>query len=105
MNDIDPTAKYPETIWDSMPKSGASQIHTHLQASMGIGSYYGIMRRWLESSQLYYKDTRRDYLKDFVIIHRALGLTRTYNNVEVIFNLVCIQITLNIPYCIYLNVF
>jgi hypothetical protein len=88
VNDIDPTAKYPETIWDSMPKSGASQVHTHLQASMGVNSYYGIMRRWLESSKLYYKDTRRDFLLDFVLIHRALGLAQTFDNIEVIFNLV-----------------
>ena len=89
MNDLDSTAKDPETIWDSMPKSGASQIHTHLQASMGISSYYGMMRRWLESSKLYYKDTRRDFLLDFVLVHRALGLAQRFNNVDVIFNLVC----------------
>ncbi len=31
VNLIDKNAKYPELLWDAMPKSGASQIHTHLQ--------------------------------------------------------------------------
>jgi galactose-1-phosphate uridylyltransferase len=88
VNEYDKNAKYPELIWDAMPKSGASQVHTHLQASLGINSYYGMMRRWLDASSEYYNSHGRDFLDDFILIHRALGLTYQLNNSFVIFNLV-----------------
>jgi hypothetical protein len=88
VNEHDKSAKYPEIIWDAMPKSGASQIHTHLQASLGINSYYSTMRRWLDASADYFNHHNRDFLDDFILIHKALGLTYQLNNVFVIFNLV-----------------
>ena len=71
-----------------MPKSGASQVHTHLQVSMGEKAYYGAMRRWLDASENYFKKYMRDVLEDFILIHRALGLTYESNNCIVIFNMV-----------------
>jgi hypothetical protein len=71
-----------------MPKSGASQVHTHLQVSMGERGYYGVMRRWLDASDDYFKLNGRDFLDDFVLVHRALGLTYEHKNVIVIINLV-----------------
>lgn len=88
VNKIDSNAKYPEILWDAMPKSGASQIHTHLQASMGINSYYGAMERLKSASKLYYNDYKRDYLDDFILIHQALGLSMLINKTYVILNLV-----------------
>ena len=88
VNLIDKNAKYPEILWDAMPKSGASQIHTHLQASMGINSYYGGMERLKSASKLYYNEFKRDYLDDFILIHQALGLSMVFNKTYVILNLV-----------------
>ena len=90
VNEIDKMAIYPEMIWDSMPKSGASQIHTHLQVSMDENGYYGIMRRWLDASKHYFTINRRDLLDDFILVHKALGLVYELNNCYVIFNLVII---------------
>ena len=88
VNSIDSNAKYPEMIWDAMPKSGASQIHTHLQVSMDDKSYYGVMRRWLDASAQYFNENKRDFLEDFILIHKALGLAYELNNCFVIFSLV-----------------
>jgi galactose-1-phosphate uridylyltransferase len=91
VNEIDITAKYPQIIWDAMPKSGASQVHTHLQASIGINNYYGGMRRVLDGSEKYFNDYKRNYIDDFIKIHKALGLTFKYNNTFVIMNLIPIK--------------
>ncbi len=88
VNSIDSTAIYPQLIWDAMPKSGASQIHTHLQTSMGIQSYYGVMRRHLKATSDYYNDHKRDYFLDFILIHQALGLAMEFNQTFVVVNLV-----------------
>jgi hypothetical protein len=88
VNQLDKNAKYPELIWDAMPKAGASQIHTHLQASMGINSYYGGMRRILDASSHYFIMNQRDYFEDFILIHRALGLATKFNDTDVILNMV-----------------
>ena len=71
-----------------MPKSGASQVHTHLQVSLGIVSYYGGMRRLLEASQRYQNIHKRNYLEDFILLHKALGLANKYNDTYVVVNLV-----------------
>ncbi|CAF0709768.1 unnamed protein product [Brachionus calyciflorus] len=88
VNSIDSKAVYPELIWDAMPKSGASQIHTHLQVSMDEKSYYGVMRRWLKASTQYFNENKRDFLDDFILIHKALGLVYEVNNCFVIFTLI-----------------
>lgn len=92
VNEIEPAAQYPEMIWDAMIKSGASQVHTHLQVSMGLKSYYGAMRRWLDASESYFLATYRDFYDDFILIHRALGLVYEYDQCLVILNLVCLTV-------------
>ena len=88
MSELDTKAVYPELLWDSMPKSGASQVHTHLQVSMGRMSYYGGMRRLLDACAHYYTVYQRSYLDDFILLHKALGLANRYNNTYVLVNLV-----------------
>ena len=88
VNKIDENAKYPEILWDAMPKSGASQIHTHLQTTLSVDTYHGGVLRLKSVSKEYYNDMGRDYLDDFILIHQALGLSVVYNNTYVIFNLV-----------------
>jgi len=91
INKLDLMAKYPEMIWDSMPKAGASQIHPHLQVSMGSTNYYGGMRRWLDAAMRYTNTHQRNFFDDFILIHKALGLTYKVNNVYVIANLIPIK--------------
>lgn len=88
VNSIDEKATYPELIWDAMPKAGASQVHTHLQVSMGTISYYGAMRRILDASSHYFILNQRNYFDDFILIHEALGLATKYNDSYVILNMV-----------------
>ncbi|CAF1089861.1 unnamed protein product, partial [Didymodactylos carnosus] len=58
---------YPEMIWDAMPKSGASQIHTHLQVSLGKDSYYGTIERTRQASKQYAKDhPHKNYFNDYL---------------------------------------
>jgi hypothetical protein len=45
VNKEDKNAIFPELIWDATPKSSASQVHTHFQASVGLIGYNGVMRR------------------------------------------------------------
>lgn len=88
VNDLEPSAQYPQIMWDAMPKSGASQVHPHLQVSMGMRTYYGCMRRWLEASGEYFLSTYRDFFDDFLLIHKALGLVYELNDSYVILNIV-----------------
>lgn len=88
VSDLDNLSRYPELIWDAMPKSGASQVHTHFQASMGQHSYYGVMRRWLHAAKNYEQDNQRNFIDDFIMIHKALGLVYEWNQIYIIVNLV-----------------
>ena len=88
VNKEDESAVYPELIWDAMPKSGASQVHTHFQASVGIIGYYGAMRRWLDAASQYFSENGRSYMQDFILIHKALGLVYEFESILVIVNLV-----------------
>ena len=78
-------------IWDAMPKSGASQVHTHFQVSLGAKSYYGGMRRYLDASRRYFDLNKRNYFDDFILLHKALGLTYSLDDATLIANLVRIS--------------
>lgn len=86
---IEPMYTCPEMIWDAMPKSGASQMHTHLQASLGLDIYYGNIERIRQGARLYAQKNRgRNYFKDFLYIHQVLGLTISIGNTHIIVHLV-----------------
>ncbi len=88
VNGLDSSARFPEMIWDCMPKAGASQVHPHFQLSMGSKSHYGGMRRWLDASKRYYSENQRNFFDDFYLIHRSLGLTYSSGSAYIIANLV-----------------
>lgn len=90
-NKIDKKAEYPEMIWDAMPKSGASQVHTHFQVSLGAKSYYGGMRRYLDASRRYFDLNKRNYFDDFILLHKALGLTYSLDDATLIANLIPVK--------------
>lgn len=91
VNTLDNKATYPELIWDAMPKAGASQVHTHLQVSMGLSSYYGGMRRILDAASHYFILNQRNFFSDFILVHKALGLANKYNQTYVILNMIAVK--------------
>ena len=86
---LEPTYTCPEMIWDAMPKSGASQMHTHLQASLGSDIYYGNIERTRQGARLYAQlNNGRNYFTDYLSIHQALGLTIPIGDAHIIVHLV-----------------
>ncbi|CAF1061312.1 unnamed protein product [Didymodactylos carnosus] len=66
-HDLEREYMYPEMIWDAMPKAGASQIHTHIQVSLGKDSYYGVIERTRQGAKQYSKDhSHRNYFSDYL---------------------------------------
>ncbi|CAF3857080.1 unnamed protein product [Rotaria sordida] len=91
-NSIEPTYTCPEMIWDAMPKSGASQMHTHLQVSLGFDIYYGNIERIRQGARFYAQiNNGRNYFNDYLYIHQALGLTIPIGNVYIIAHLTPIK--------------
>ena len=86
---LEPSYTCPEMIWDAMPKSGASQMHTHLQVSLGYDIYYGNIERTRQGARQYAQfNNRRNYFNDFLSIHQALGLTIPVGDVHIVVHLV-----------------
>ncbi|CAF1118326.1 unnamed protein product [Adineta ricciae] len=88
----EPIYTCPEMIWDAMPKSGASQMHTHLQASLGYEIYYGNIERTRQGARLYGQmNNLRNYFSDYVYIHQVLGLTIPIGRVQIVVHLTPIK--------------
>ncbi|CAF0748762.1 unnamed protein product [Adineta steineri] len=78
----------PEMIWDAMPKSGASQVHTHLQVSLGMDIYYGNIERTRQGARHYAQINQgRNYFNDYLHIHHALDLTIPIGDAHIILHL------------------
>lgn len=86
----EPSYTCPEMIWDAMPKSGASQVHTHLQVSLGYDIYYGNIERIRQGARQYaHVNGGRNYFSDYLAVHRALGLTIPIGDAHILIHLVC----------------
>ena len=93
---IEPKYTCPEMIWDAMPKSGASQMHTHLQASLGLDIYYGSIERTRQGARFYTQtNSGRNYFVDYFRVHQALGLTISIGNAHLIVHLVSLVVLFN----------
>ncbi|HUS13428.1 MAG TPA: hypothetical protein VM536_00220 [Chloroflexia bacterium] len=68
------TAVYPFLMWNCLPRSGASQLHAHMQATLGEGGAYGRIEAWRRAATAYRAQHGRDYFVDFHASHAALGL-------------------------------
>lgn len=89
---IEPMYTCPEMIWDAMPKSGASQVHTHLQVSLGYDIYYGNIERTRQAARIYAQmNDGRNYFNDFLYVHQALGLTIPIGNSQIVVHLTPIK--------------
>ncbi len=67
-------AIYPFIMWNCLPRSGASQMHAHMQVALGEGSAYARPETWRRASEAYRLRYRRAYFDDLYAAHRSLGL-------------------------------
>ncbi|XP_071960108.1 uncharacterized protein [Antedon mediterranea] len=79
--ETDKRYKYPQMMWDSLPKASASQVHTHAQASISPDGYYGLMKHIHLSATKYAKENGGcNYFTDLLQVHNALGLATNFGN-------------------------
>jgi len=69
-----PPACYPFLMWNCLPRSGASIVHGHMQATLGEGSAYARVELWRRAAAAYQQQQGREYFADFHAAHAALGL-------------------------------
>lgn len=69
-----PSAVYPFFMWNCLPKSGASQMHAHMQVALGEGIAYAKPERWRRAGIAYRQQHARNYFDDFYAAHESLGL-------------------------------
>jgi hypothetical protein len=74
----DPEAIYPLIVWNCLPKSGATQMHGHMQLLLGRDMPYARAELWRRAAQLYRAEQGAGYFDDLFAIHQALGLALGY---------------------------
>jgi hypothetical protein len=72
-----PSSVYPFIMWNGGPRSGASQVHAHMQATLGEGSAYARLEIWRRAAQAYRAMHARNYFEDLFLAHESIGLTGT----------------------------
>ena len=66
---------HPMLVWDSLPPSGASQIHAHAHGFLGRGHKLGRFRGYEEGRKAYALNYHgSDFTQDYINVHVALGL-------------------------------
>lgn len=71
----DASARYPIIIWNCLPKSGASQMHGHMQVALANDMPYAKVIQWQRAAEQYAAKHASDYLNDLFAVHDALGLS------------------------------
>jgi hypothetical protein len=79
---------YPFIGWNCMKRAGASQDHGHMQLLLTSGKAYQEMEKLRIASEAYQAKFGRNYLREFSLIHRNLGLGFKYRCAEIIAPLV-----------------
>jgi len=75
MHSQDPSLVYPMLVWDTFPKSGASQAHPHLQTWLSRSGYSGQFETLLREAIAFERiDGNANYWRDMTELHIALGL-------------------------------
>jgi len=64
---------FPMMVWDSLPHSGASQVHPHMQIWLGR-DYEGQFKSMLMNANSYVTDSGGNYWEDMAGVHVGLGL-------------------------------
>jgi len=78
----DPEALYPLIVWNCLPKSGATQMHGHMQVFLGKGMPYARTELWRRAAQIYRAEYGASYFDDLFAIHQALGLALPRDDVR-----------------------
>ena len=82
----DSNAVFPFLLWNCLWRSGASQIHGHLQVAMSRKAYPKV--EYLRRCAAWYKAKyRSNYFEDLFRIHEALGLAFKHGDVGVMASL------------------
>jgi hypothetical protein len=74
-NARDPEAIDPLITWNCLPKSGATQMHGHMQIFLARGMHYVRAELWRRAAQSYRAEYGAGYFDDLLAVHQALGLT------------------------------
>ena len=77
----DPEAIYPLLVWNCLPKSGATQMHGHMQILLGRGMHSARAELWRRAARIYRAEYGADYFTTLFAIHQALGLALPHQNV------------------------
>lgn len=77
-----PQAVYPFIMWNCLPRSGASQIHAHMQATVSEAVPYARVEAWRRAAAAYRQQHGRDYFATLYRVHDALGLAFTHGPVQ-----------------------
>ena len=78
----DPAAIYPLIVWNCLPKSGATQVHGHMQIFLGGGLPYARAELWRRAAQGYRAEYGAGYFDDLFAVHQALGLALPHEGVR-----------------------
>jgi hypothetical protein len=70
----DSQAIYPLIFWNCLPKSGASQMHGHMQLALARGMHYARVELWRRAAHSYRAEHGAGYFDDLFAVHQALGL-------------------------------
>ncbi|MFL5801410.1 MAG: hypothetical protein ACJ8CR_06670, partial [Roseiflexaceae bacterium] len=70
----DAQAIYPLIFWNCLPKSGATQMHGHMQLALARGMHYARVELWRRAAQAYRAEYGARYFDDLFAVHQALGL-------------------------------
>jgi hypothetical protein len=79
---VRPAAVYPFIMWNCLPRSGASQIHAHMQATLSEAVPYARVELWRRAAAAYRQQHGREYFTALYQAHEALGLAGAYGPVR-----------------------
>lgn len=76
--------KYPFLMWNCLGSAGASLVHGHLHMLTNSRGYYGRQAFMVSRAKAYHQEQDRDYLEDWLEVHRQVDLAREWNGVHVV---------------------
>eukprot|EP01079_Euglenida_sp_SAG-EU17-18_P000746 gene746-386_t len=76
----DPAFRYPQMMWDCLPRASASQMHQHVQMSLTKDHYYGRSAQVVDAAHQYAQNYKSNYWNDVSLVHTQLGLAISYGD-------------------------
>jgi len=88
MHELHPDARYPQGIWDTLSRAGASQNHSHMQTVLTRNQYLVGWQQLVRGAQLYTaQNAGARYWHDIVRLHSHLGLRIRYGDAVALISL------------------